>query len=206
MRENVASISIAVLAVGIRLIAFESREHSRGDIELDGDLIVRQRLRDLVDLALERLVVHRIERLMQIVLQEQPYHRMCGNEVDLKPAAFGHDAARLEFGKFGVGLLRDIRIEQVAERNVANRLPRPQPIAQARRAAGMHAEKLIRLLERGIVGKYRFEPGNPVGTLAGFPIGDAFKVATQGRAHGLEHLARIAKRHASDKMNVTRAS
>ena len=54
----------ASLAIGVRLAALQPRKHGRGDVELDGDLVVRQRRRDLVDLMLERFVENRIERLM----------------------------------------------------------------------------------------------------------------------------------------------
>ena len=45
---------VAILAIGVRLIALQPREHRGGNVELDRDLIVRQGRRDLVDLALER--------------------------------------------------------------------------------------------------------------------------------------------------------
>ena len=80
----------AVLAVGVRLVALQAREHRGGDVELDRDFAMRQRRRDLVDLALERFVVDRIERLMQVVLQEQPDHRMRRHQIDLE----AHIAAR----------------------------------------------------------------------------------------------------------------
>ena len=76
MRENAASISARVLAVSIRLAALQPREYGRGHVKLDGNLVVRKRSRNLVDLTLERLVIDRIERLMQVVLEKQPDHRM----------------------------------------------------------------------------------------------------------------------------------
>ncbi len=61
---------LAVLAVGVRLVALQAREHGGRDVELNRDLIVRQVARDFVDLAFERGVEDRVERLMQVFLQE----------------------------------------------------------------------------------------------------------------------------------------
>src|SRR4029077_2741670 len=69
----------AILTVGIRLIALKSCKHRRCDIELDGNLIVRQADGDLIDLALKRLVKYGIKRLVEIVLKEKPDYRMRGN-------------------------------------------------------------------------------------------------------------------------------
>jgi len=64
------------LAVARRFVALEPREYRRGDIELNGGLIVRQARGDLVDLAANRGVVDRIGCGMQRVVEEQPDHRM----------------------------------------------------------------------------------------------------------------------------------
>ncbi len=49
-------------AVARRLVAFEPREHRGGDVELDRQFVVRDGGRDLVDLALERVVIERVDR------------------------------------------------------------------------------------------------------------------------------------------------
>ncbi len=118
------SISARVFAISVGLAALQAGEHGRGHIELDGDLVVRQRRGDLVDLALERVVVDRIERLMQIVLQEQPDHRMRRHQVDLEAQSFGTIAFALERGKFRVRRLGDIGIKQIVEAHVIYALAR----------------------------------------------------------------------------------
>ena len=84
-REGLLRFVLAA-AVARPVVAFEPREHRRRDVELDRDLIVRQARRDLVDLALERLVVDGIERRMQVVLQKKPDHRMRRHQIDLEAA------------------------------------------------------------------------------------------------------------------------
>ena len=48
-------------AVARRLVAFEPREHGGRDVELDRQFLVRDGGGDLVDLALDRVVVERID-------------------------------------------------------------------------------------------------------------------------------------------------
>lgn len=61
---------LLVAPVGIRLVALQPREHGGSDVELDGELIVRNGLREPIDLTAQRLVINRINRTMQVVLQE----------------------------------------------------------------------------------------------------------------------------------------
>ncbi len=67
--EGVLHLGLAA-AVARRLVALEPREHRGGDVELDRQLIMRDGSGDLVDLALERVVVDRIERRMQRIDQK----------------------------------------------------------------------------------------------------------------------------------------
>ena len=71
LREGVLHLRLGG-AVGARLVALEPREHGRGDVELDGDVVVRQRGGDLVDLAQHGVVVNGIDRALQAFLDEQP--------------------------------------------------------------------------------------------------------------------------------------
>jgi 4-amino-4-deoxy-L-arabinose transferase-like glycosyltransferase len=57
---------------------------------------------------------------------------------------------------------------------------------------------LFVLLLRGIDGGRRVDF-----LLAGFAIGNAFKVRAEHRAHSREYLPRVGQRHAANKMNVT---
>src|SRR6476660_2182712 len=82
----------ACVAISIGLAALEPREYCRRHIELDGDLVVWQRRRDFVDLTLKRLVIDWIERLMQIVLQEQPKHRVRRHQIEMEAALLRHNA------------------------------------------------------------------------------------------------------------------
>ena len=126
---------------------------------------------------------------MQVVLQEQPDHRMRRHQVDLKAAVLGEPALLFERGEFRVRLLGDVGIKQIAEGDVLHRLSGFQPVADARRAGGMNAEQLVRFLQRRIVGEDRLEPGDPVGALAGLAVGNALEPRAERGADGLEHLA-----------------
>jgi hypothetical protein len=71
-------------AVARRLVALEPRKHGRGNVELDRELLVRDGGGDLVDLALDRSVVDRIERRMQRIHEKEPDDGMGRNQIDLK--------------------------------------------------------------------------------------------------------------------------
>ena len=92
--EGVLHLGLAA-AVARRLVALEPREHRRGNVELDRQFVVRDGRGDLVDLALERLVVERVDRRMQRIDQEQPDHRMRRHQIDLEFGAGGNFAGVL---------------------------------------------------------------------------------------------------------------
>ena len=111
-------------AVARRLVAFEPGEHGGGDVELDRQFVVRDGGGDLVDLALERVVVERVDRRMQRIDQEQPDHRMRRHQIDLEFGAGGNLAGVFQRLEHGIRLLGDVGIEQIAEMNVLRRASR----------------------------------------------------------------------------------
>ena len=87
MLLNVSCISALVRAIARRLVALEPGEHRRRHVELDRQLVVRDRGGDLVDLALDRLVVDRVDRRVQRVDQIEPDHRVRRHQIDLELGA-----------------------------------------------------------------------------------------------------------------------
>ncbi len=165
---------------------------------------MRYRGGDLVDLALERLVVERVERRVQRIDQEQPDHRMRRHQIDLKFDARSDHALVLEPLEVGIGSRGDVGIEQIFEMDILGRKSRLERIALAPGAARVDAKELARLAECGIAAKDRFEPGDPVAALAGFAARQPLDARTKRRADTLEHFARIRHGHAADEMNVAR--
>ena len=147
-------------------------------------------------------VEDRIERRVQIVLQEQPDHRMRGNEIDLEAASRRDRALPLERREVAVRRDGVIGIEQVAEMHVLRRLARPEAIARAPRRGGMQAEHLVGFFERGVIGKDRLQMCDPVAAFAGLAVGNALEPRPERRPHRFEHRAGIGKRYAADQMNV----
>jgi len=171
---------------------------------LNGDLVVRQGLSDLVDFAFERLVVDGIERQMQVVLQKQPDDRMRRHQIDLETDMLRNHALCFQRREFRVRAFGDVRIKQIGERDIVHCFAGFQPVTYARRSRGMDPKEFVGFLQGRIVGEHRFEPGNPVRALAGFPIGDAFEALPERGAHGLKDLARACQWHAADEMNGAR--
>ena len=134
--------------VAARLIALEAREHRGRDVELDRNLVVRQRGRDLVDLALDRLVVDRVDRRVQLVDEIKPDHRVRRHEVDLEFGFGGDLAGILEPLEDRVGRFRDIGIVQIVEMHVLRRAAGLQPVALPPGAGRMHPENLAGFFQR----------------------------------------------------------
>ena len=171
---------------------------------MNGDLAVRQIPRNLVDFALQRGVKDRVERPVQVLLQEQPDDRMRRHQVDLEFALRRHSALRFQRGEVGIGASGDVGIEQIVEAHIGDRLAGSQAIARVGAGTGMDAEDFIRFLKRGIVGEDRLQPGDPVAALAGLAIGNALEVRPERAAHFGEDLAGVGQRYATDKMDVAR--
>src|SRR5262249_25794871 len=148
---------------------------------------------NLVDLALEGLVVDRVERLMQIVLKEQPEHRVRRYQVDLKPRIVGDHALFFERREIVIGNLGNIGIEEVIETYVAHTFTGPQPVAEAGCTGGVHAEQLVGFLESGITGEDWLQPSDPVRALPCFAVRNARQTPSQNAAHSREHVARVTK-------------
>ena len=195
---------VLVAPIGVALVALQPREHRGGDVELDGELIVRDGGGELVDLAAQRGVEDRIDRLVQVFLQEQPDHRMGRNQIDLEAALGGDFPLLFELREVPVGSDGDIGIEQIAELDVLDRGARPQPVARARGPGGVHAKHLVRFLEGRIVGEHRLEPRDPVAALPGLSVGDTQQPRPERRADGFEHLTRVGERNAADEVDVAR--
>ena len=170
---------------------------------MDRQFVVRDGGGDLVDLALERVVVERVDRRMQRIDQKQPDHRMRRYQVDLEFGAGGNLAGVLERPEHGIRLLGDVRIEQIAEMHVLDAQSRlERETLAAGTAAGVHAEKLARFHKCRVIGKHRLEPGDPVAALAGFAVRQPLDARTQRCAHLREDVLRIRHRHAADEVDV----
>src|SRR5262245_3884298 len=98
---------------------------------------------------------------------------MRGNEIDLEAAVRRNHALLLEPREYLVGSQRGVGIEQIAELNVLRRDTGPQAIACAPGRAGVQAEHLVRLLQRGMLSEDRLEMRDPVAALAGLAVGNA---------------------------------
>jgi hypothetical protein len=159
---------------------------------------------DLVDLALDRVVVERIERRVQGIDQEQPDDRMRRHQIDLEFRARGNFAGVFQPPEVGVGRLRNIRIKQIVETHVLGAKSRYQRVALAPGAAGVDTEKLTGFHKGRIIGERRFEPGDPVAALAGFAVRQPLDSRAKGSAHGLKHFGRVREGNAADQMNVHR--
>ncbi len=114
---------------------------------------------------------------MQIVLQEQPDHRMRRDEIDLEAAMRRDHALPLEPGEFAVGPDRGVGIEQIVEPDVGDRHAGLEPITRAPRRGRMQAEHLVGFLQRRIVGEDRLQMRDPVAALAGLAVGNALAAA-----------------------------
>ena len=189
-------------AVARRLVALEPGEHRRGHVELDRELVMRDGGGDLVDLALHRVVVEGIERGVQPIDQEQPDDGVRRHQIDLEFGA-GRDFSRLlQAPEDRIGILGDIRIEQVVEAHVLRRDAVAQRVALPPGPARVDAEEFPRLGERRVVGEHRLEPGDPVAALAGLPVGQALDPRPERGTHGREHLLGVGHRHTADQMDV----
>src|SRR6188508_222492 len=125
------------------------------------------------------------------------------DEIDLETAALRHDPFALERRKFVIRRPGDIRIKKIIKSDVIYALPRTQPVADARGARRVHAKKLVGLFKRRIFGECRLQPGDPVGPLPCFTVGNALETRAEHAAYCCEDLARVAKRHAANEVNVT---
>jgi len=167
---------------------------------------MRKDSRDPVDLALERRVVDGIDRPLQIILQEQPEHRVRRHEVDLETAILRHNSLPLQHGKFSIGAPGNICIEKVFEGDIAHRPARPEAVACMGFGAGMDAEHFVRFLQRGIIGEDRLQPGDPVAAFAGLAVGYTPEVRPQRVADRGKNIAGSRQRYAADQVHMTRHS
>src|SRR5512146_2153181 len=92
---------------------------------------------ELVDLALERRVVDRIDRRLQVFGEKEPENRMRRHEIDLKARARRNLAGVAQPLEGGVGALRLVGIKEIVEADIGNALARPQLVALARRTGRM---------------------------------------------------------------------
>ena len=117
---------------------------------------------------------------MQIVLQEQPDHRMRRHQIDLEAAHAAGICLALERGEIAHKTLRRCRHRTgCRSARPLRSYPGLQAVAIARRAGGVHAEQLVGFLQRRVIGEDRLQPGDPVGALAGFAVGNALEARSQ---------------------------
>ena len=205
IEQDVAECLLRLLfgaPVAARLVALEAGEHSGRDVELDRNLVVRQRGCDLVDLALDRLVVDRVDRRVQLVDQIQPDHRVGRHEVDLEFGFGGNLAGVFQPLEHRVRGFRDIGVVQIVEMHVLRRAAGLELVAFPRGRCGMQPENIAGFFQRRALREDRFEPGDPVTAFAGLAVRDALDAAAERRAHRLEHLRRVRHRHAAHKIDV----
>jgi len=133
---------------------------------------------------------------------EQPCHGMRRHQIDLEACA-GRDLAGVTRGaEGGVGCRGDARIEQIVELHIRHRLAGLQRVAPAWRGGFVQAEHLVGELQGRVVGENRLQPDDPVATLAGFAIGDAFQSRTERSADLVEHFFGAGHRHAADEVEI----
>jgi hypothetical protein len=183
-------------------VAFEPREHRGGDVELDGELIMRDGGGDLVDLALERVVVDRVDPGVERIDQEQPDHGMRRHQIDLEFGAGRNCPGVFLPLELGIGIFCDVGVEQIVETNVSRRHAGFEHIAFASRAGGVHAKEFARFLKGRVFGEHRLKPADPVAALAGFAIREPLDPGAERRTHVRKHVARTWHRNAADKIHV----
>ena len=115
------------------------------------------------------------------------------NKVDLETTALRHDPFALKCGKFLIRRLGDISIKQIVKADVIYALPGTQPVTDTRGAGRVHAKKLVRLFKRGIFGECRLQPGNPVGPLPCFTVGNALETRAEHAAYCCENTSRALR-------------
>jgi len=165
---------------------------------------VRDGFGKLVDLAPHGIVIDRIERPMQVVLQKQPDHRMGRNQIDLKAAMRGDPFLLLESCEILVRADCGVGIEQIVKCHGIFRRARLQSVARASRRGRVQPKHLVRFLQRGVVGEHRFEVRDPVAAFTGLAVGNAQEAPPQCGAHCDEHLVRIGEGDTADEMDVAR--
>ena len=169
-----SSISLLVPAVGVGLVPLQPCEHGGGDIELDRKLVVRDGFDELVDLAPHGIVIDRVERPMQVVLQKQPDHRVRRNQIDLEAAVRGDFSLLLsDLRNPGTTGSRCRHRTDFRMSRSCFRCPRLQPVARASGRGRVQPKHLVRFLQRRVVREHRLEMRDPVDAFTGLAIGDA---------------------------------
>src|SRR5262245_16748163 len=127
--ENVGETLLRLALVGAvarSLCAFQAREYSGCHVELNRELTFWNGLCKLVDLALDGLVVDRVEWSLQIILDVQPQHRMRRDEIDLKLDVGRNYAGALQLGEYLERADRVVGVQQIAEGDVLDAAPGTQ--------------------------------------------------------------------------------
>src|SRR5690242_10885944 len=124
------------------------------------------------------------------------------NQIDLESYLARDHAFSLERRKLLIRCSGNIGIEQIVETDVAHALAGAYPVADPRRAGCVYAEQFIGFFQSWIVGEHRLEPGNPVGSLACFAVGNAPQMRRERTTYRREHLTRIAQRHTTNQVNM----
>src|SRR5262249_42550163 len=149
----------------------------------------------LVDLALDGLVVDRVEWSLQIILDVQPQHRMRRDEIDLKLDVGRNYAGALKLGKYLERADRVVGVQQIAEGDVLDAAPGTQRVASMRARPGVDAEHLAGRLQNRAGGKNRLEPRDPVETFAGLAVWQPFEVCAHSLTDVPEHAFSGLERH-----------
>jgi hypothetical protein len=161
---------------------------------------MRDRRRDLCDLAEQRCLESRLERVLQRLGEIAADHRDRMRQRALE-FRFTPDEARLfQPLEDAVALDRDRGMLQAGEAHVLGFDAGRQAIAEARHAAGMRAELLVGFLEQGIIGDNRREPRHP--RPPDLAIGHARQLRAEQPARGREHFLGARQRHAADEMKL----